>query len=437
LQGIFWDLTAQKQVEEELRKSRERFELAVQGSQDGLLDWDLSTDQVYFSPRYKAMLGYEDGEFPNRSKEWAKRVHPDDYQRVRGELRSHFKSQEPLSWVEFRFRHKDGSYRWIRSRAFVLRDANGRVYRMAGSHEDITERKRAEEELAQERYLLHTLMDNLPDAIYFKDTACRFVRVNKAVTDLLGLDDPAQVAGKTHFDFFAAENARSTTAEDEEIMRSGRPLVGQDEKVTWPDGREGWLSTTKMPFRDREGNIVGTFGISRDITERKQVEEALRQSEERYRSAIAAMQDGIALLDADGSIRACNASAERILGLSADQMTGRTPLDSRWGAIREDGSPFPEEAYPPLVTLRTMQPCSNVIMGVRTPDGTLTWLSVNSQPLFQPDRTTLAGVVACFADVTDRRRTEEALRQTTLELTRLQRCLERNNIPISRDDLNV
>ena len=184
-----------------------------------------------------------------------------------------------------------------------------------------------------------------------------------------------------------------------------------------------------MPFHDRDGNIIGTFGVTRDITQGKQEEMALRQSEERYRSVIAAMQDGIVLLDADGSIRACNASAERILGLSADQLLGRTPLDPRWGVIREDSSPFPEEARPAVVTLRTGQPCANVIMGVQRPDGTLTWLSVNSQPLLQPDGTTLAGVVACFADVTDHRRTAETLRQTTLELTRLRQQLEGGGIP--------
>jgi PAS domain S-box-containing protein len=129
----------------------------VQGSQDGLWDWDLTTDEVYYSPRYKAMLGYEDHEFPNRSEEWARRVHPEDIDRVRGELRAHFKGRESLSWVEFRMRHKDGSYRWIRSRAFVLRDVTGRVYRMAGSHEDITDRKTAEEELAGCRQQLRLL----------------------------------------------------------------------------------------------------------------------------------------------------------------------------------------------------------------------------------------------------------------------------------------
>jgi PAS domain S-box-containing protein len=143
---------------------------------------------------------------------------------------------------------------------------------------------------------------------------------------------------------------------------------------------------------------------------------------------IAAMQDGIVLLDADGSIRACNASAERILGLSADQMMGRTSLDPRWGAIREDGSPFPDEARPPVVTLRTGQPCSNVIMGVRRPDSSLTWLSVNSQPLFRSDGTTLAGVVACFAEITDRRRIEETLQQTTHELTLLRQQLQGSEI---------
>jgi PAS domain S-box-containing protein len=157
-------------------------------------------------------------------------------------------------------------------------------------------------------------------------------------------------------------------------------------------------------------------GSVEDVTERKIAEEALRESEERYRSVIAAMQDGILLLDAAGGIYASNAAAERILGLSAEQIVGRTPHDPRWQAIHEDGSPFPGETHPPMVTLRTGQPCSDVVMGVHKPDGTLTWISINSQPLFRAGETRPYAVAASFEDVTERKRTEEALRQATAEL---------------------
>jgi PAS domain S-box-containing protein len=290
IQGIFWDVTARKRAEEALRKSRERFELAVQGSQDGLWDWDLEANQVWWSPRLGEMLGYDEQEFPMLPGE-PKGVHPEDHDRWRAAVQGHIEGLTDQFELEYRMRHKDGSYRWVRARGVALRDANGKAHRVAGSLEDITRRKQSEAELAHERYLLHTLMDNLPDAIYFKDTASRFIRVNKAVAVLLGLDDPTQVVGKTHFDFFPEEDARSNTADDLEIMRTGRALVGEDEKITWPGGREGWLSTTKMPLRDQDGTIIGTFGVSRDITQRKQLEIALRQSEERYRSVIAAMHD--------------------------------------------------------------------------------------------------------------------------------------------------
>src|SRR5262249_55751528 len=158
--------TERKIAEEELRKSRERLELVVQGSQDGLWDWDLTTDEVYYSPRYKAMLGYEDDEFPDRREEREKAGHPDDLGRVKRELGAHFNSGESLSWVEFRFSHKDGSYRWIRSRAFVLRDASGRVYRMAGSHEDITDRKNAEEQLEKSRERFELAVEGSQDGLY-------------------------------------------------------------------------------------------------------------------------------------------------------------------------------------------------------------------------------------------------------------------------------
>ncbi|RPJ18532.1 MAG: PAS domain S-box protein [Chloroflexi bacterium] len=118
-------------------------------------------------------------------------------------------------------------------------------------------------------------MDNMPDHIYFKDTHSRFIRNSKSQADLLGLRDPAEVIGKTDFDFFP--HAAKAYAEEQEVMRSGKPLVDFEEWVVWPDGRETWVSTTKMPLRNSEGQTIGIFGISHDITERKRAEQAIRQ----------------------------------------------------------------------------------------------------------------------------------------------------------------
>jgi PAS domain S-box-containing protein len=429
---VFRDVTARKQVEEELRKSRERFELAVLGSQDGLWDWDVENDQVWYSAGMRQMLGYDEQEFPNRPGETEKRVHPDDHDRWRAVLHGHVTGLTDHLEMEFRIRHKDGSYRSVRSRGVALRRADGKAYRITGSSEDVTERKRAEEELAHERHLLGTFIDVLPEGIFFKDRDSRLIRANRTVAETVGCT-PAEMVGKTDFDLLAPEVARWSFEDEQEIIRTGRPVINQEEKVTWLNGLTLWVSTTKMPLRDPDGRIVGTFGITRSINERKLAEEALRQSEERYRSVIAAMQDGILVLDAGGSIQSCNAAAERILGLSSEQIMGRTPHDPRWRSVLADGAPTPTDTNPAMVTLRTGRPCTDKVMGVYKPDGTLTWITVNAQPLFQADGRTLAGVAASFEDITARKRTEEALRQTTLDLALLRQRLERVDTPCSRD----
>lgn len=151
--------------------------------------------------------------------------------------------------------------------------------------------------------------------------------------------------------------------------------------------------------------------IMHDMNDAKQAKLALQESQLRYHSMIAAMSEGVVVHAADGTIVECNHAAEQILGLSVDQMMGITSVDSRWRTIHEDGSPFAGESHPAMVTLQTGRSQTNVIMGVYKPDDTLSWISINSQPMVD-DKQRLIGVIATFTDITERRNITNSLRNS-------------------------
>src|SRR5579863_207625 len=150
---------------------------------------------------------------------------------------------------------------------------------------EATERKRLEQQLAHERNLFDALMDNIPDTIYFQDTACRFMRINKAQAAMLGVSDPKEAIGKTDFDFFTPDIAKGFYEAEQELLKSGEPIVDAIQRIAKPNGQVQWLSATEVPIHDAQGTVMGFVGISRDVTGRKLAEAELQQAKEAAEAA--------------------------------------------------------------------------------------------------------------------------------------------------------
>ncbi len=183
------------------------------------------------------------------------------------------------------------------------------------------------------------------------------------------------------------------------------------------DGTVFPVSVDVTAVKDTNGKVLYRVVNVQDISQRKAAEKALRESEQRSVAIIATLSEGIVFHNAEGMITLCNAATERILGLSADQILGRTSIDPRWRTVHEDGSPFPGETHPAMVTLHTGTSLSNVVMGVYKPDDTLTWISINTHALFSADNKPYA-VIVSFTDITDQKSMYELLEQRVAARTR-------------------
>lgn len=257
------------------------------------------------NPAWEQVLGYTCADL--QSQRWAEFIHPDDRQHMVAEITK--LNTETCDTVSFenRFQCSDGKYK--RLHWSVQPDAENPRY--CAVVRDITKHKRLEAKLrenelriqqlaqtySQESEFLHTLMDNNPDHIYFKDIESKFVRINRSLANRFGLKNPTEAIGKSDFDFFTREHAQQAYQDERTVIDTGKPIQAKQEKETWPGGLDTWVSTTKVPLRDRSGRIKGTCGISRDITEYHRADQALRDSEAKWRSLVESAPDIISTLD--------------------------------------------------------------------------------------------------------------------------------------------
>jgi len=282
--------------------------------------------------------------------------------------------------------------------------------------------------------LLHAFLEHIPDGVYFKDRDSRFVRISRSLATRFGLSDPSQAINKTDFDMFSKEHAERAFADEQEIIRTSQPILEKEEKETWPDGRESWVLTTKLPLVDGNGDVIGTMGISRDITERKRLEQelaehrlhletqvtartselalanellqqdadALRQSHRLLNSIMEGVNEVIFVKDLRGRYVLINSPGAQMIGHSVSEVIGKTDFEI---LPAETAEAVTETDAQVLHTGAT----HTYEVAVPFPSGVRTFLATKS-PHFGPSGEVI-GLVGVSLDVTDRRQLEQQIQQ--------------------------
>lgn len=321
--GFQSDITERKLAEEALRESEERFALAIDASEQGIWDWNLLTNQVYFSSQWKKQIGYEDFEIKNEFSEWTDHLHPDDRERCLSEVQSYLQNPVKHFIIEFRFRHKDGSYRWIHNKAASILNSDGKVIRMFGAHLDFTERKLAEAAIKLSESKFNIAFHASPVAMAIQDENDIFIDINLAFIKLTGYLKE-EVIGRPglELNLWADLNQRNYVNSEFERNRVVKNYEFQFRRKNGSTGF-GILSSEMIDINGKSASLTTVI----DITERKSAESALSESESKFRSLVTSLSDIVYTLDTEQRHTGVFGEWVTKSGLTPQYFIGRTARD--------------------------------------------------------------------------------------------------------------
>lgn len=396
-----------KQVEEALRESQARYQNLVETSHDLIWSVDAEGKITFMNRAAKEIYGYEPEELIGHSfieLMSSENSQPADF----GMIKELIGQADEFTGVESHILHRDGRQIILSANSKVMRDEQGRITGITGSSHDITARKQAEEALKEERNLLRTLIDNIPDRIYAMDMQGRKTLSNTADWKASGGKTMDDVIGKTDFDIYPPDLAEEFWKLDQAVLSSGQPFINYEEPGLDADGNLVSILTSKIPLRDDKGKVIGLVGIGRDITERNETEEALRQSQNRYRTLIETQTEFIVRWKPEGTRTFANEAYCRYFELTPEQAvsSGFMPL------IHEQDHPAIEERIQRLIS-----GVSQVETGVHRvikPDGSIGWQEWTDQAI-RDETGKLIEFQSVGRDITERKRAETE-RQSHLEI---------------------
>ncbi len=418
-------LVERKKAEERLRGSEELYRTLVSLSPDAISMADMNGLLTFTSPKAMQMFGDSpDDEILGRSVlGW---VAPDEQEKASADIQ-HLLTEGKLPATEYTLLKKDGTRFTGEVNASVIYSPDGSTMSIIAIIRDITERKRAQDEVFNSRQMLRSVLDNIPQRVFWKDRNLVFAGCNKPFILDCGYEDPGEIVGKTDYEHASAATAELYRADDREVMDSGRAKINYEEPQIRPDGSLAWLMTSKVPMYDRDGQVIGVLGTYADITERKLMEENISQTNAYLENIFDSSPDAIAIVDKHERFIRWNKMAEDLFGYTFEEMKGKSAFDlyadkdeikkmrkslgregsvKKWEMrmVRKDGSIVPFEISTGLLKDSQNETIGSIsvardLSGIKE---ALSALKVSHERLYQ--------------EIAERKQTEEALRESELRL---------------------
>lgn len=428
------EIQKRETVEDALRKSEYLWKFAIHGSGDGVWDWNIQTDETMYSSRWKEMLGYDENDIRPSLQEWINLIHPDDKLRVTEAAQSYLNGKTAIYVIEYRLRCKDGSYRWVLGRGMVVsRSEDGKPLRMIGTHTDISERKQAEEALRQNQLELQEAQRIAHVGSWQLDVATNHVVWSEELYRMLGMNPELPAPDYTEqFQLFTPESWERLRSAISHTQKTGWPYELELETIK-ADGTNGWMLARGEAVQDGgSGAIIGLHGVALNITERKQMEEKLRDSDAFNVSILNSLTAHIAVLDAQGVIVCVNNAWRRFakengLSESSQNLLGFNYMDACKNASNQ---PYGDEASAAQIGIAGVLAGKQETFHLEYPCHSPTqqrWFYMTVLPLQGSRR----GVVVSHENITERKLMENALKASEAKFRSI---IEATPVPMALND---
>ncbi len=403
---------------EQIRESEERYRLVMEATSDGIWDWNLKTNEAFFSDWYYRMIGYEPGEFEGNYENWRSLLHPDDVIRAEKEIQESLTRKDKGFDIEFRIRTKNGDYRYIHGRGKVVAwDNEGYPCRMVGSHIDITDRKRMESALldSEEKYRL--LAEKSRDIIFMlRLPEWKYEYMSPSVLEITGYTQEEFYRNPDLLRRCIAPHSLEYFEKAYKDLLNGIIPETYEFQIITKSGELKWVSQRNSPITDKSGTITALQGIVTDITERKTSEEIVCEAMQKYETLFSSVPTGIIVTDENGAIIEVNQHAARILHVSREELIDKGISRPEWTIFKNDGTIVSSsQTYPLRELLKQGENIAGIEIGIQNPNGEIAWIMATASLL----RLKGYGSVISFLDIGEQRRISQALTMVNKKLSLL------------------